>query len=268
MVSKNKKIPVLVIDDDGKILDLIAKILNGTEFDMLRASDGYDGIQIARKFKPSIILLDILMPKYDGFMICRTIKRNVDTKNIPVIFLTGIKSKEYIQKAIKVGASDYIVKPFTPIDLLAKLRKIMESDKPLCFKNSKEKKEIKFNLKILVVSCSKIMRNILINSVKKAGYYNVKEANNGKDALLCLMMGDFNFLITDWDMPSMSGIELTKMVRSDERLQNLPILMITSKYKNKDILKAKNAGVNDCITIGYDTSDIKDRIPEFLRKFG
>jgi len=268
MVSQDKKILVLVIDDDVKILDLIEKILKGTEFDVLKAYDGYDGIQIAKKHKPSIILLDIIMPKLDGFMICGALKRNVNTNNIPVIFMTGIKSKEHIQKAIKIGASDYIVKPFVLSDLLTKLRKIMESKEPLRFKNSKEKKEIKVELKILVVSDSQIMRNILINSVKKAGYSNVKEAKNGKDALSRLMMGDFNFLITDWDMPLMNGIELTKAIRSDEKLKNIPVLMVKSKYKNKDILKVKNAGVNDYISTGYDASKLKDKISEILRRFG
>ena len=267
MVSQNKKILVLVIDDDVKILNLIEKILKGTEFDVLKAYDGYDGIQIAKKHKPSIILLDIIMPKLDGFMICGALKRNVNTKNIPVIFMTGIKSKEHIQKAIKVGASDYIAKPFVPSDLLTKLRKIMESKEPLRFKNSKEKKEIKVELKILVVSDSQIMRNILINSVKKAGYSNVKEAKNGKDALSRLMMGYFNFLITDWDMPLMDGIELTKAIRSDEKLKNIPVIMVTSKYKNKDILKVKNAGVNGYISTKYDASTLKDKIPEILRRF-
>jgi len=143
----------------------------------------------------------------------------------------------------------------------------MESKEPLHFKNSKEKKEIKVELKILVVSGSKIMRNILINSVKKAGYSNVKETKNGKDALSWLMTGDFNFLITDWDMPLMNGIELTKAIRSDERLKNLPILMVASKYKNKDILKAKNVGVNEYIATKFDASKIKDKIPEILREF-
>ena len=267
MVSKNKKILVLVVDDDVKILDLIEKIFKGTEFDVLKAYDGYNGIQIAKKHKPSIILLDILMPNYDGFMISRAIKRNVDTKNIPIIFLTGIKSKEHIQKAIKVGASDYIVKPFVPGDLLTKLRKIMESEEPLHFKDSKEKKEIKVELKILVVSDSQIMRNILINSVKKAGYSYVKEANNGKDALSWLMMGKFNFLITDWDMPLMNGIELTKAIRSDEKLKNFHILMVTRRDKNKDILHAKKAGVNDYIETNFGASKLKDKIPEILRKF-
>ena len=96
----------------------------------------------------------------------------------------------------------------------------------------------------------------------------MKEAKNGKDALSWLMMGNFNFLITDWDMPLMNGIELTKAIRSDEKLKNIPILMVTSKYKNKDILKAKNVGVNDYISTKYDASTLKDKIPEILRRFG
>jgi len=122
-------------------------------------------------------------------------------------------------------------------------------------------------LKIMVVSDSRIMRNILINSVKKAGYYNVKETENGRDALAYLMTGDFNFLITDWDMPLMNGIELTKAIRSDERLKNLPIILVTSKYKNKDILEAKNAGVDEYIATKHDASKLKDKIPEILRRF-
>ena len=116
MVSQDNKILVLVIDDDVKILDLIEKILKGTEFDVLKASNGHGGIKIAKKHKPSIILLDILMPNYDGFMISRAIKRNVDTKNIPIIFLTGITPKEHIIEAIKAGTSDYLSKPFMPSD--------------------------------------------------------------------------------------------------------------------------------------------------------
>ncbi len=262
-----KKIPVLVIDDDVQILGLVERILGGTEFDVLLASDGRDGIKIAKEHKPSIILLDILMPKYDGFMICNILKRNINTKNIPVIFMTGIKSKEHILKAIKAGASDYIVKPFEPGDLLTKLRKIMESEELLRFKDSKEKEEIKVELKILVVSDSLIMRNILINYVKKAGYSNVKEAENGRDALALLMTVNFNFLITDWDMPLMNGIELTKAIRSDERLKNLHILMVTRRDKNKDSLHAKRSGVNDYIETTFGASKLKNEIPEILRRF-
>ena len=264
MISQDTKIHVLVIDDDIQILDLIGKIFENTEFDGLRVSDGRDGIKIAKKHSPSIILLDINMPKLDGFIICNTLKRHKKTKNIPVIFMTGAASKEHILKAIKAGASGYIVKPFLPIDLLTKLRKTLEFKESLHLRNSKEKEEIKADMKILVVNESPTMRKIFINIVKKAGYSDVKEAENGRDALALLLAGDFNLIITGWDMPIMNGIELTEMVRSDERLKDLHILMVTSRDEKKDILKAKKAGVNDCITKNFLALELINKIIEIL----
>lgn len=266
-MHSQKKILVLVIDDDIKILDLVEKILKLTEFNVLRASDEYDGIKIAKEHNPSVILLDILMPKLDGYMICKILKRNVNTEKIPVIFMTGMASKEYILKAIKAGATDYIVKPFMPDDLLTKLRKILDSEEHLRFEGSKEKERIKIDLKILVVNDSPTMRRIFINIVKKAGYSDVKEAENGRDALALLMAGDFNFLITGWDMSLMNGIELTEAIRSDERLKNLPIFMVTSRNQNEDILYAKKVGVNDCIEMSVGITELKERILQILMRF-
>ena len=215
----------------------------------------------------SELVLDIMMPNIDGCMVSKIIKRNPSTKDIPIIFLTAKKTKDDVRKAITSGGIDYIAKPFDISNLLTKLRKMMEPEESLSLRDSKEKEGIKVDLKILVVSDSKIMRNILTNSVKKAGYSNLKEAEYGRDALALLMTGDFNFLITDWDMPLMNGIELTKAIRSDEKLKDLPILMLTSREKPKDNLEAKNVGVTDYISTSINKSKFKQNISEVLRKF-
>ena len=215
----------------------------------------------------SELVLDIMMPNIDGCMVSKIIKRNPSTKDIPIIFLTAKKTKDDVRKAITSGGIDYIAKPFDISNLLTKLRKMMEPEESLSLRDSKEKEGIKVDLKILVVSDSKIMRNILTNSVKKTGYSNLKEAEYGRDALALLMTGDFNFLITDWDMPLMNGIELTKAIRSDEKLKDLPILMLTSREKPKDNLEAKNVGVTDYISTSINKSKFKQNISEVLRKF-
>ena len=94
MNSKKKK--VLVIDDQLEIRELVDVTLRGTEFDVLKASGGKEGIKIAQEQKPDLILLDIMMPKFDGYTTCKVLKRNPATKNIPVIFLTAKKTKEDI----------------------------------------------------------------------------------------------------------------------------------------------------------------------------
>ncbi len=125
-MSKEKKI-VLVIDDNVDIRDLVARTLQGTEFHVLQASDGSEGIQIAKEHKPDVILLDIMMPKYDGFMVGKVLKRNINTKEIPIIFLSAKKTKQDINTAVQAGGSDYIVKPFSPSDLMTRLRRVAES---------------------------------------------------------------------------------------------------------------------------------------------
>ncbi len=113
MVLNTEKKKVLVIDDNEEILDLVDSTLRGSEFEVYKASNGFEGIQIANKLRPDIILLDIMMPELDGFTMCNILKQSSVTNDIPVIFLT----------ALQVGGSDYILKPFSPRDLLTRLRR-------------------------------------------------------------------------------------------------------------------------------------------------
>ncbi|MFC1528408.1 two-component system response regulator [Candidatus Latescibacterota bacterium] len=117
----NKK--VLLIDDDNTILELVGASLYGTEFKLYTSTDPIEGVKIARKIQPDVILLDVMMPKIDGYMAGKAFKRNPSTKNIPIIFFTAKKTKDDIMKALTSGGIDYIAKPFNISDLLAKLRK-------------------------------------------------------------------------------------------------------------------------------------------------
>jgi len=141
MNSKKKR--VLIIDDQLEIRELVDVTLRSTEFDIIKAPGGKEGIQIAKEQKPDLILLDIIMPGFDGYMTCKVLKRNTVTRDIPVIFLTAKKAKEDIQTALKAGASDYIVKPFSPSELLTHLRGIGESHEIRRAKKTKEPQKMK-----------------------------------------------------------------------------------------------------------------------------
>lgn len=124
-LKKDTVMRVLVIDDNPDILEIVSRSLNGTEFYVIGASNGRQGIQIAKEQKPDIILLDITMPGFDGFMTGKVIKRNQGTKGIPIIYLSGRKTKQDITMAIQTGGVDYIVKPFSPHDLLTRIRRAL-----------------------------------------------------------------------------------------------------------------------------------------------
>ncbi|MGD1921028.1 MAG: response regulator [Pleurocapsa sp.] len=103
---------VLVVDDNSLNLDLLCRILSKANFKTISAIDGKDAINQVSLQHPDLILLDIMMPNLDGFEVCKLIKNNPDTKNIPIIFMTGLADTETKVKAIKLEASDYITKPF------------------------------------------------------------------------------------------------------------------------------------------------------------
>jgi two-component system chemotaxis response regulator CheY len=120
------------------------------------------------------------------------------------------------------------------------------------------------DLKILAVDDSPTMRRIIINTLKRAGFQNVVEANDGKDALAKMKVEPVNFVITDWNMPEMDGLTFVTTLRSMEEYKNLPILMVTTRSVKDDILEAMKAGVNNYIVKPFTPDTLKEKIESIL----
>lgn len=111
------------------------------------------------------------------------------------------------------------------------------------------------NIKILVVDDFSTMRRIIKNLLTDLGYADISEAEDGNQALSMLKTTDFQFVITDWNMPGMHGIDLLKAIRADEKLKRIPVLMVTAESKREQIVEAAQAGVNGYVVKPF-TSDI------------
>lgn len=121
------------------------------------------------------------------------------------------------------------------------------------------------NLKFLVVDDSVTMRRIVINSLANLNYLDYVEATDGKDALAKLESNpEINFVITDWNMPEMSGLELVKAIRSDERFSELPVLMVTTRGLKNDIIEALKARVNNYILKPFTPQVLREKIEQIL----
>ncbi len=119
-------------------------------------------------------------------------------------------------------------------------------------------------LKILAVDDSPTMRRIIINTLKRAGFNDVVEASDGKDALAKLKVEQINFIITDWNMPEMDGLALVTTLRSSDEFKNMPILMVTTRSVKDDILEAMKAGVNNYIVKPFTPDTLKQKIEQIL----
>lgn len=120
-------------------------------------------------------------------------------------------------------------------------------------------------LKFLIVDDSLTMRRIVTNSLKNLGYNNFVEAADGKEALEKLAADStINFVITDWNMPVLSGLELVKAIRSDAKLATMPILMVTTRGVKEDILQALQARVNNYVVKPFTPQVLNDKIQQVL----
>jgi len=116
------------------------------------------------------------------------------------------------------------------------------------------------NMKILVVDDFSTMRRIIRNILKQLGYSNVEEAEDGDIAFEKLKEGSFEFVITDWNMPTMTGLDLLKNIRSDDLLKDLPVLIVTAEAEKENVVQAAQAGVNDYIVKPFTADVLKAKI--------
>lgn len=124
------------------------------------------------------------------------------------------------------------------------------------------------NMKILIVDDFSTMRRIIKNLLRDLGFSNTHEADDGVTALPMLRSGDYDFLITDWNMPGMSGIDLLRAVRADAKLGSLPVLMVTAEAKRDQIIEAAQAGVNGYVVKPFTAQALKEKIEKVFERVG
>jgi len=120
------------------------------------------------------------------------------------------------------------------------------------------------NLRFLVVDDFSTMRRIVKNLLHELGYPNVQEADDGQSALPMLKAGGFDFLVTDWNMPGMPGLDLLKAVRADPALAKMPVLMLTAEAKREQIIEAAQAGVNGYVIKPFTAETLKEKLDKIL----
>lgn len=123
-------------------------------------------------------------------------------------------------------------------------------------------------MKILVVDDFSTMRRIIKNLLKDLGFTNVQEADDGSTALPMLQQGEFDFVVTDWNMPGMQGIDLLRAIRADDSLKHLPVLMVTAEAKKEQIVAAAQAGVNGYVVKPFTAATLKEKLDKIFERLG
>ncbi|HEY6611672.1 MAG TPA: chemotaxis response regulator CheY [Pseudomonas sp.] len=124
------------------------------------------------------------------------------------------------------------------------------------------------NMSMLVVDDFPTMRRIVRSLLKELGFTNVEEAEDGQDALNKLRSGKFEFVVSDWNMPNLDGLDMLKQIRADDNLKHLPVLMVTAEAKKENIIAAAQAGANGYVVKPFTAAILEEKLNKIFEKLG
>lgn len=122
------------------------------------------------------------------------------------------------------------------------------------------------NMKVLVVDDMSTMRRIMKNILKQLGFANMEEAENGQEALQKLRADTYGFVVSDWNMPVMPGIEMLRAIRADEKLKHIPVLMVTAEAQKENLIEAIQAGVNNYVVKPFTAETMQEKVNKIFNK--
>jgi CheY-like chemotaxis protein len=237
---------VLVIDDDAHVRDLMQRLLSREGYNVIVASNGEQGVNLARQVKPDVITLDVLMPGQDGWSVLNQLKADPDLANIPVVMQSILDESN---KAFMLGASDYLTKPIKRSEIIDVVRRLQNQN----------------NRHALVVE-DDIDTQTLIAEWLKGDGWDVHTAKNGLEGLQAFLEVEPGLIILDLMMPAMDGFEFLEQIRLQPKAADASVIVVTAKDLNAEDLERLNGGVKHIIQKGnHKTDDILREIKRSLR---
>jgi PAS domain S-box-containing protein len=201
---------VLIVDDDPAVRDFLARFLSAEGLRAVTAADGEEGVRLARQMRPALILLDVLMPRMDGWAVLAALKADPLLQDTPVVMLTIVNETEM---GYMLGASEYVTKPIDRERLAAALRKYHVTGQ---------------DAQVLIVEDDEPTRQVLRRTLAKQGW-TVAEAQNGRVGLECVARHKPELILLDLIMPEIDGFEFLVELRKNEAWQTIPVVVLTSK---------------------------------------
>ena len=269
----NKK-TILVIEDEETLADLLAVKLKAAGYKVECAADGESGLKKIRSTRPDIILLDIVMPKKNGYEVMETMR--AENITIPVIIISNSGQPVEIEKTRKLGAVDHLIKAeFSPQEVLEKVSNYLgvkgrarESDKPAMPGSSVNKNVQQLGIRVLLVEDDAFLREICLKKLINDGY-EVYAAIDGKEALEIVGLAKPDIVLLDIVLPSIDGFQVLSTIRkhNNKEVANIPIIMLSNLGQEEDIKKAMDMGANDyLVKAHFTTEEIADKIKQVVKK--
>lgn len=251
VIKGHKGKRILVVDDEPDIAKLIQIYLEKEGYFVIKAFNGEEAIALARKEKPDLVTLDIMMEKMDGFEVLRQLKNDPSTLNIPVVILSIVSDE---RKGFRMGATDYLSKPINPRRLVKVINDIL--GKKLYEKDKKRK--------ILIADDDADIIKLLSRVLKGKGF-EIFEANNGLEAIKLAEEKRPHLILLDLRMPEMDGYQVIEKLKKSNTTNHIPIVVMTAYEFDRGKTRILNMATEH-LSKSFSVETLTTKLEEILRE--
>jgi two-component system cell cycle response regulator len=280
-IEHSHKKKILIVDDDLTNQKLLERMLPIDQFNVLFASDGQKGMDMVYKELPDVILLDVMMPKKDGFTVARELKKDLSVRNIPIILVTALDGSENRISGLEAGAEEFLTKPVKKVELIARIRSMLQLKEyreqldihkqsgALFSQAAGEDMSNKLDLDkaphVLLVEDNEIDRNIILKALEKE-FLRLETAKNGQEAISCIQSGEVDLVLLDILLPDINGFEICKRLKTMDTAKDIPVIVITCLDDIDSKITGVKLGADDFLIKPIDTRELNARIKVLLDK--
>ncbi|MGB6338461.1 MAG: response regulator [Candidatus Aminicenantaceae bacterium] len=277
--SHKKKI--LIIDDDLTNQKLLERMLPTDQFDVLFANDGQKGMDMVYEEIPDVILLDVMMPKKDGFAVARELKADLSVRNIPIILVTALDGSENRISGLEAGAEEFLTKPVKKVELIARIRSMLQlkeyreqldirkQTETLFAQAAGEEMSNRLDLDkaphVLLVEDNEIDRNIILKVLENESL-RLETVKNGQEAISSIQSGEVDLILLDILLPDINGFEICKRLKTMDTAKDIPVIVITCLDDIDSKITGVKLGADDFLIKPINTRELKARIKVLLEK--
>ncbi|ONG58757.1 PleD family two-component system response regulator [Pseudoroseomonas deserti] len=269
---------VLVVDDIAANLRLLEARLNAEYYEVTLASSGPEALQRAEEWMPDVILLDVMMPGMDGYEVCRRLKANPLTAQIPVVMVTALVDPAERVRGLEAGADDFLSKPVDHPTLFARLRALLrmkqvldafrlraETALDLGFEPQERPSESIAGAAVLLAT-EDVNEAELLGSVLAAEGVTLQLAGSLTEAWAALSQGRHDLAMLSLSLEGGEGLRLASRLRAQAATRDLPLLLIADADQRAQVLRGFDLGANDHVLRPVDPNELRARIRNQIRR--
>lgn len=272
--GKSDKKHILVIEDEVSFRDILTKELSKEGYEVITAVDGIEGLEKMRKDRPDLILLDIVMPRKDGFSVLEEMRSEDGLKDIPVVVLSNSGDIVELSRVKELGAKEILIKTaFGPQELLGKVKSILSEGSPspsealnspsLPPEGSTQGGKLGH---VLLVEDDPFLWGLIRTKLVKEGF-DVTVAQDGEKGIEEARKVNPSLILLDIILPDLNGFTVLERLKADQATAGIPVVVLSNLGQQEDISRAKALGAKDYfIKAHYAPQQIVDKIKEILGK--